>query len=240
MTQAQNFETVSCTHEDRVLRGRLYRPLSSGPHPGVLVVHTAFGLGGHIPQIAERLAAQGYAALAVDMYGDGAYSEDERIIGELVRPVWGNSPVLRGQMQAWLDLLRADTAVIPDRIAAIGYCFGGQCVLELARGGGDVRAVVSFHGILTTAQPAERGAIRATMAVHTGARDPHAPVSDVAALRAELTAAEANWHIAEYGNAYHAFTDPEARSPQTGRAYDALADHVSWASTLSLLAATLR
>jgi dienelactone hydrolase len=240
MKQTQNFEAVSCAHEDRVLRGRLYRPLSSGPHPGVLVVHTAFGLGGHIPQIAERLAAQGYTALAVDMYGDGAYSEDEQIIAELVRPIWGNAPVLRRRMQAWLDVLRGDATVIPDRIAAIGFCFGGQCVLELARSGGDVRAVVSFHGILTTAQPAERGAIRAKVAVHTGARDPHASAADVSALRAELTTAKADWHIAEYGNAYHAFTDPEARSPQTGRAYDALADQVSWVSTLGLLAATLR
>jgi dienelactone hydrolase len=206
----------------------------------VLVVHTAFGLGEHMRGVIRSLAAEGYVALAVDMFGEGAYSEDTAVVAELVKPVWGNAARLRARMGAWLAVLRGRNEVIADHIAAIGYCFGGQCVLEFARGGADVRAVVSYHGILSTNAPAQRGAVRAHVSVYTGALDPHAPAADVAALRAELTAAEADWQITEFGSAYHAFTDPEAASPQTGRAYDPLAHQLSWAGTLALFDQTLR
>jgi len=235
-----DFERVSCLHEGIGLEGLLARPTGVGPHPAVLVVHTAFGLGGHIPGIARKLAEQGYVALAVDMYGGGAYSEDPKVVGGFVMPLWGNAARLRSRMGAWLELLKARADVLPGRIAAIGYCFGGQCVLELARGGGDVKAVVSFHGILTTDTPAIAGEVRAKVAVHTGARDPHAPREHVDALRAEMHAAGADWQIAEYGEAWHAFTDPAACTPETGRAYDATADQVSWAATLALLSAELK
>src|SRR5690606_26666587 len=129
------------------LHGELALPAGSGPHPGVLVVHNAFGLGWQPREVAARLAEEGYAALAVDMYGKGVYSEDSAIVGEFVKPLWGNAGRLRARMAAWLDVLRTRPEVAPDRIAAIGYCFGGQCVLELARGGADVQAVASFHGI---------------------------------------------------------------------------------------------
>lgn len=234
------FLPIDCRHEGLVLRGRMVVPAGAGPHPAVLVVPTAFGLGGHIPAIADRLAAAGYAALAVDMYGDGVFTRDSQEIAGLVAPLWGNAARLRSRMGAWLGVLRAHAEVDPARIAAIGYCFGGQCVLELARGGADLRAVVSFHGILTTEAPAEKGAVRAHVAVHTGALDPHVPPAHVAALRGELIAAGADWQIAEYGGAYHAFTDPEAATPETGRAYHALADRLSWTSTLTLLEATLK
>lgn len=233
-------ETIVCKHEGIALRGELALPETPGPHPAVLVVHTAFGLGEHMRGVIRELAAEGYAALAVDMFGDGAYSEDEAVVGGMVAPVWGNAPRLRARMSAWHDLLRGRSDVIADRIAAIGYCFGGQCVLEFARGGADVKAVVSYHGILTTNTPAQPGAIRAHVSVYTGALDPHAPPADVAALRTELTAAEADWQITEFGGAYHAFTDPEAASPERGRAYDPLAHRLSWAGTLALFEQKLR
>jgi dienelactone hydrolase len=233
-------QEVCCQHEDLVLKGKIALPAERGPHPAVLVVHTAFGLGGHIPLIVERLAAQGFVALAVDMFGGGAYSEDPQAIAQLVKPLWGNADRLRSRMDAWLALLRNRPEVVSDRIAAIGYCFGGQCVLELARSGADVRAVVSFHGILTTERPAARGQVRAHVSVHTGALDPHAPTAHVEALRAELGAAGAEWQITEYGNAYHAFTDPAAQSPEIGRSYNALADQISWSNTLGLLSAMLK
>lgn len=233
-------EIVICEHEALALRGELATPSGPGPHPAVLVVHNAFGLGTHMRQVIQDLAAEGYVALAVDMYGDGAYSEDESVVGGLVAPLWGNSERLRARMGAWHDVLKARPEVAPDRIAALGYCFGGMCVLEFARGGGDVRAVVSYHGILTTAAPAAKGVVTAHVAVHTGGRDPHVPAADVAALRAELIDAEADWQIAEYAHAYHAFTDPAADDPKNGRAYDALADRLSWASTLALLDLKLR
>ena len=233
-------ETVICTHEGLALRGELALPASSGPHPAVLVVHNAFGLGEHMRQVARDLAAEGYVALAVDMYGDAAYSEDEAVVGGLVAPLWGNSERLRARMAAWHEALCARPEVAADRTAAIGYCFGGMCVLEFARGGANVHAVVSYHGILTTAAPAAPGAVKAHVAVHTGGCDPHVPAADVAALRAEMIAAGADWQISEYANAYHAFTDPAANAPEKGRAYDPLADRLSWASTLALLDLKLR
>lgn len=234
------FETIVCEHEGLALQGQLAVPVGSGPHPAVLVVHTAFGLGEHMRDVIRQLAAEGYVALAVDMYGEGVYSEDEAVVGGFVRPLWGNTERLRARMGAWHDVLKARSEVEADRIAAIGYCFGGMCVLEFARGGADVRAVVSYHGILTTGAPAARGAVKAHVSVYTGGLDPHAPAADVAALRAELTAAEADWQITEFANAYHAFTDPEAAAPEKGRAYDPLAHQLSWAGTLALLKLKLK
>jgi dienelactone hydrolase len=233
-------ERVTCEHEGINLRGELAVPRATGPHPAVLVVHTAFGLGEQMRGVIRSLATEGYVALAVDMFGEGAYSEDTTVVAELVRPVWGNSSRLRERMAAWLSLLQARDEVQADRIAAIGYCFGGQCVLEFARGGADIRAVISYHGILSTSAPARPGAVRAHVGIYTGARDPHAPRSDVDALRSELTAAGADWQITEFGNAYHAFTDPKAASPQQGRAYDRLAHELSWAGTLALFDQKLR
>lgn len=234
------FETVVCWHEAKALTGLLAVPEAPGPHPGVLVVHNAFGLGEHMRDVIRDLASEGYAALAVDMYGGSAYREDETEVAGLVGPLWGNAERLRARMQAWHDTLCARPEVIADRVAAIGYCFGGMCVLEFARGGADLRAVVSYHGILSTSAPAAPGAVRAYVAVYTGGRDPHVPADHVAALRAELVAAGADWQITEFANACHAFTDPAANSPERGRAYDRLADRLSWAGTLALFEERLR
>lgn len=235
------FETVVCRHEGLELTGLLAVPATRGPHPGVLVVHNAFGLGEHMRDVIRDLAAAGYAALAVDMYGGGAYSEDENAVAGLVAPLWGNSERLRARMGAWHDALRIRREVIADRVAAIGYCFGGMCVLEYARDGADLRAVVSYHGILSTSAPARSGAVRAHVAVYTGGRDPHVPADHVAALRAELAAAgTTDWQITEFANACHAFTDPAANAPDKGRAYDRLADRLSWAGTLALFEERLR
>lgn len=221
-------------HEGTTLEGRIAAPDGPGPHPTVLVFPTAFGLGDQIRDVAQRLAAKGYFALAADMFGHGLYSEDQRVIGEVIEPLWGTE-LLRSRVVAWLGYLRERSAVAVDRIAAIGYCFGGQCVLELARSGADVKVFVSFHGILATSNPARPGTIRGQVAVYTGGKDPHVPRAHVDALRDELTAAGADWNITEFANAYHAFTDPEADTPDTGREYDMVADRVSWAGMQALL-----
>lgn len=226
---------VTCQHEGLDLRGAVAIPPAPGPHPAVLVVHTAFGLGEHMRAVARGLAEKGYLALAVDMFGEGAYSEDHMVIAELVKPLWSNSQRLRARMAAWLAVLRARDDVARDRVAALGYCFGGQCVLELARSGADVRLVVSYHGILDTDHRAEPDAIRAHVAVFNGALDPNVPPAHIDALRAELTAGGSDWQITEFGKTYHAFTDPRAATPQTGRQYDPLADEISWENTLTLL-----
>ena len=234
-----DLQTVTIVHEGTTLVGEVATPDGPGPYPGVIVFPSAFGLGGQMRNVARRLAAQGYLALAVDLLGDGLYSRDQQVVRQVIGPLWGTE-LLRSRVVAWFEYLKKSSLVAADRIAAIGYCFGGQSVLELARSGADLKAFVSFHGILTTSMPARPGTIRGQVVVYTGGKDPHVPRAHVEALRDELIAAGANFHITEFANSCHAFTDPEAATPQTGSAYDPLADRVSWAGTLALLEAVLQ
>jgi dienelactone hydrolase len=231
---------INCEHEGTGLAGLMALPATPGPHPAVMVMHNAFGLGKQVREAIVRLAQEGYVAVATDMYGGGAYSENHTLIAELVRPLWADPDFLRARVVAWYELLKAQEEIDDSRLAAIGYCFGGQCVLELARSGADVKAVVSFHGLLSAARPARPGSVKAQVTVYTGAKDPHAPSDHVNALREEMTAAGARWQVTEFGEAYHAFTDPDADTPHTGRAYDVLADRVSWAGALALLDSVLK
>jgi dienelactone hydrolase len=149
---------------------------------------------------------------------------------------------LRGRALAGLEALKARPEVDGARIGAIGFCFGGQCVLEVARSGADVKSVVSFHGLLTTDLPAKPGAVKAKVLVLTGARDPWAPWEHVERLREELVAAGADWQITLYGEGYHAFTDSHAAelADIPGLRYDSLLDKLSWNSALAMLDSTLR
>jgi dienelactone hydrolase len=231
---------IICHHEGAVLEGQMAVPDAPGPHPAVMVMHNAYGLGPHMRDVACRLAGEGYVALATDMYGGGVHHEDPKVAGSSIKLLWDNPDFLRSRVVAWYDLLKARAEVDAVRVAAIGYCFGGQCVLELARSGADAKAVISYHGLLTTARPAATGEVKGQVAIFTGAKDPYAPHDHVDAFRGEMIAAGARWQITEFGEAYHAFTDPGCdRIAVSGVAYDPLADKVSWAGTLALLRAIL-
>jgi dienelactone hydrolase len=223
------------------LRGVLALPEGDGPHPAVLVIHDALGLGELARERAAALADLGYVALAGDMYGGGVVCETSAEAGTHMAPLDADPAKLRARAGAGLAALAARAEVDPGRIAAIGFCFGGQCALELARTGADLKAVVSFHGLLTTHRPAAPGAIRGEVAVFTGSKDPFAPPAHIAALRDEMTAAGARWQLTEYGEGYHAFTDARAAAKvrRDGLRYDPLLDALSWSSTLTLLNATL-
>ena len=223
-------------HEGAELHGQLAMPAGPGPHPAVLVMHNALGLGHHMTDVARRLAEQGYIALASDMYGGGVVHKDSAGSATSIVPLMRNPALLRARIVSWFEHMKTLPGVDAARTGAIGYCFGGQCVLELARSGADAKAVVSYHGLLTTAQKAAPGGVKAFVAAYTGARDPYAPYDQVQALREELIAGGAHWQITEFGEVYHAFTDPEAdKQPVPGLAYNPLADKVSWAGTLALL-----
>jgi dienelactone hydrolase len=193
-----------------------------------------------VRESARLLAQEGYLALATDMYGDGIFHEDPSGAGASLGPLWKDPQLLRSRVVAWYEWLKQRPEVAADRIAAIGYCFGGQCVLELARSGADVKAVVSYHGILTTAMPAKAGIVGAHVAVYTGADDPYAPRKHVEDFQDEMQEAGARWQIMNFGRCCHAFTDTHIRSDLPGLAYDPIADKVSWAGTLALLNAVLR
>ncbi|HEY3696852.1 dienelactone hydrolase family protein [Phenylobacterium sp.] len=234
--------TIDYGHDGHALQGQLATPAVGGPHPAVLVMHDARGLGELVRRRAQALAELGYVALAADMYGGGVFHADAPQGGTLMHALHDEPGRLRGRVLAGFEALKAQPGVDPARIGAIGFCFGGQCVLELARSGADVKSVVSFHGLLTSALPARPGAVKAKVLVLTGARDPYAPPDHVDGLREEMTRAGADWQVTVYGEGWHAFTDPSASEMTNipGVRYDPLLDKLSWAQAMAMLEATLR
>lgn len=222
---------------DAVMRGYLaFDDTKAGRRPGVLVFHEGLGLGEFAMERARRLAELGYVALAADMFGDRRNARNLTEVARLVGELRGAPETLRGRGRAALATLAAMKQVDPGRLAAIGFCFGGSVVLELARDGADLKAAVSFHGVLTTSAPALPGRVKASVLVLTGADDPLAPPEQVAAFEAEMRAAEVrDWQLIAYGNTLHGFTNPAADGSMLRTAlYSARADRRSWASMRGL------
>ena len=233
--------SVSCNHEGVELKGLVAAPSTAGAHPAVLVMHTALGIGKQMQRQVRRLAQMGYLAVATDMYGGGASYINPAGAGSAFSQLRENPQLLRARTVAWHALVCGMANVERTRVAAIGYCFGGHCALELARSGADVKVVVSFHGLLNTSMPALPRAIQGIVAVYTGAEDPYAPEQDVQAFRQEMVVAEARWQVTVFGGVAHSFTDPDAAMMnRPGIAYDALADRTSWTGALTLLETQLR
>lgn len=236
-------QPVEIEHEGVLLRGFAAVPDGAGSFPAVLVMHNALGLGEQVRESARRLAALGYLAVATDMYGAEADIGSEESAGKAFQALVVDAPErLRARVVAWRDAVAARSDVDAARLAAIGYCFGGQCVLELARSGAEVKAVVSYHGLLGTHAPAAEGAVKGQVVVYCGAQDPYAPIEHVTALRKEMEAAGASYQVTVFGDAAHAFTDKDAatRAARPGIRYHALSDKVSWAGTVALLEAVLK
>jgi dienelactone hydrolase len=224
-------DTVTC-------RGLVaYDDTASGKRPGVLVFHEGLGLGEHIIERARRVAKLGYVALAADMFGDRRQARDPEDMGRLVGDLRNDPTKLRARGRAALATLASLPQVDAGRLCAIGFCFGGSVVLELARAGADLKGVVSFHGVLATKAPALPGKVKARVLVLTGANDPLAPAEHVAALENEMHAAGVrDWQVIRYGNTQHAFTNPAADgSFLSGTLYNEQSDRRSWAAMTSFL-----
>ena len=223
-------------HGGVTLNGQLRLLSGSGPHPAVLVMHNALGIGPAVFAAAERLNALGYAAVVTDMYGGGIKPGDAQASAGAFDLISKSPETIRARAVAWFDAVAAHPAIDSRRIAAIGYCFGGRCALELARSGADVRIAISFHGLLTTHAPAATGVIKGDVIAYCGSNDPYAPLADVDALRDEMEAAAARYQITTFGGVEHGFTDLSADGmSRPGIKYDARADAVSWAGTLEAL-----
>lgn len=222
--------TVEYRQGDTVLEGFLaYDDAVEGRRPGVLIVHQWMGLTDYERSRAEQLAALGYVAFAADVYGRGVRPADTGEAGKLSSTYKQDRALLRARVAAGLQALRANELVDPERVAAIGYCFGGTAVLELARSGADVAGVVSFHGGLDSPNPADGRNIKAKVLVLHGADDPFESAEDIAAFQQELRAAGVDWQMVYYSGAVHAFTQPQAGDdPSRGAAYDQRADRRSW------------
>jgi dienelactone hydrolase len=214
-----------------------YDDTVSGKRPGVLVFHEGLGLGEHIIERARRVAKLGYVALAADMFGDRRQARDPEDMRGLVGDLRNEPTKLRARGRAALATLASLPQVDAGRLCAIGFCFGGSVVLELARDGADLKAVVSFHGVLATKAPALPGKVKASVLVLTGASDPLAPADHVATLENEMRAAGVrDWQVITYGNTQHAFTNPAADgSFLSGTLYNAQSDRRSWAAMTNFL-----
>jgi dienelactone hydrolase len=221
-----------------ILRGVVaYDDSARGKRPGVLVFHEGLGLGEHIIGRAQRIAKLGYVALAADMFGDRRQARDLEDMRGLVGDLRNEPTKLRARGRAALAALASLPQVDTERLCAIGFCFGGSVVLELARDGADLKAVVSFHGVLATKAPALQGKVKASVLVLTGANDPLAPPDHVAAFENEMRAAGVrDWQVITYGNTHHAFTNPAADgSFLAGTLYNEQSDRRSWAAMKSFL-----
>ena len=230
---ALHTEAVAYKQGGVELEGYLaYDDAVKGPRPGVFVVHEWWGHGPYVRRRAEQLAKLGYIAFAADMYGKGVYAKDHEEAGKLSGAYRSDRELMRARALAGLEILRKNPLADPKRLAAIGYCFGGTTVLELARAGTDLAGVVSFHGGLDTPNPKATAGVKAKVLALIGADDGFISAA-IPAFEEEMRNAKADWQLVVYGGAVHSFTVNEAgNDPSTGMAYNADADRRSWQAML--------
>jgi len=223
-------ETVEYRQDGTLLEGYLaYDDSFQGKRPGVLVIHEWDGLGDYVKKRAAQLAELGYVAFAADIYGKGVRPKTVEESAAEAGKYKADRALLRARALAGLDVLKKNPKVDPHRIAAIGYCFGGTAVLELARSGADLSGVVSFHGGLDAPNPDDARNIRCKLLVLHGADDPLSPPDQIAAFENSLRKAGVDWQMILYGGAVHGFTNPEhGTDPSKGVAYNEKADRRSW------------
>jgi dienelactone hydrolase len=224
-------QPLAYAHGDVTLTGWLARPQGT-PRAAILVLPTIANVTAATERRAAMLADRGYLALVADFYGEPV---PEGTAGPLADKLRADTDHYRARLAAALELLRGLPEAKGLRVAAIGYCMGGQAALELAREGHDLFAAVSFHGILATGRAAEPSKLKARLLVCHGDADPLVPREQVIGFWEEMDAAGADWHFHAYSGVKHGFTDPgsDARGvPAIG--YDASADRQSWAAMLSL------
>jgi dienelactone hydrolase len=229
----------SFEHAGTWLEPILVHQPGADPRPLVLIFPTIMGRSELEIGFAKRLVGRGYAAVVADLYGLEHIGKPREECRALMMALLGDRPFLQARLLATLEAARALPEVVAGRVAAIGYCFGGLCALDLARTGADVRGVASFHGLFTPPGNREGTAIRAKVIAFHGWDDPMAPPASVEALGQELTRAGADWQIHAYGGVMHGFTNPSAADPDHGLQYDATADARSWASLELFLAECL-
>lgn len=223
---------VPYEHAGVKLEGYLaYDDAAEGERPAVLVVPEWWGLNDYVKGRARQLAELGYVALAVDMYGKGIVTDDPKQAGKLAGAFYG-SPLMAARAQAGLDQLLAVDGVDAERVAAIGYCFGGTTVQALAVTGAPVAGIVSFHGGLIGPTSAEAAKIKGSVLMLNGGADSFVKPEEITAFKAALEEAETDYIWVDFAGALHAFTNPAADevSSRTGLpvAYDAAADRRSW------------
>lgn len=221
--QAQTFEYVD---GDTTCIGYLAIPDSDTPKPCVLIVHDWSGCNQFAKQKAQELASMGYIGFAIDMYGNGALGETIEEKQALMNPLIEDRNLLATRVNSALQAISSQEEVDTNNIAAIGYCFGGLCALDLARSGAEVKGVVSFHGLLN--KPDYETDIKAKVLVLHGYDDPMVSPEQVGQFADEMTKKNVDWQIHIYGHAKHAFANPNANNQDLGTVYNEKADKRSW------------
>jgi len=209
---------------------------AESPKPLVLVVHDWSGRRDFACKAAERVAGMGYVGMAVDMYGKGVFGSDGdvELNSSLMDPFASDRAMLRDRIAAALEAGRNLSQVDASKVAAMGYCFGGMCVLELARSGADVAGVISIHGIFSPGDIPNKEIKAKILCLH-GHEDPMVPPDQVLAFETEMTKAGADWQVHAYGNTMHAFTNPAANNPDFGTMYDEVAERRTYQALANFL-----
>jgi dienelactone hydrolase len=234
-------ETIEYKQGDATLAGYMaYDDSIKGPRPGVLIVHQWKGLTEYEQKRAEMLAKLGYVAFCVDIYGKGVRPTTPQDAGAEAGKYKRNRALLRERVNAGLETFRKQSVLDPKRIAAIGYCFGGTTVIELARSGADLAGVVSFHGGLDSPKPEDGRNIKCKVLACHGADDPFVPAKDLEAFESEMRDSGADWRLIKYGGAVHSFTDWNADGSMKGAKYDEKADQRSWEDMKAFFAECLK
>ncbi|MCC7527201.1 MAG: dienelactone hydrolase family protein [Candidatus Melainabacteria bacterium] len=205
-----------------------YDDLKSGRRPCVIICHAWAGQAEVDRQTAERLAKLGYVGFAADLYGKGMRGDPTGDNTHLMQPLLDDRGELKTRLLATIDAAKRHPVVDTSRIAAIGFCFGGLCVLDLARCGADVKGVVSFHGIFYPPNLGTQQEIKAKTLILHGWDDPMATPDQVVEVAREFSNAKADWQIHGYGGTMHAFTAPLANAPEKGILYSETAAKRSW------------
>ncbi len=236
---------VSYSADGTTLKGWIaYDDAVKGKRPAVLVVHEWWGHNAYARKRANMLAELGYVALAVDMYGDGKQALHPDDAGKFAGEVAKNKPMAKARFEAAMKLLREQRNVDSGKLAAIGYCFGGSVVLNMAREGEDLKGVASFHGGLGTDSPAQAGHVKAQVRSFTGADDKMISAAQVDGFKQEMEKAGVSYKAVVYPGAMHSFTNPDAdeygKKFNLPLAYNAAADKDSWAQLQVFLAEVLK
>jgi dienelactone hydrolase len=222
-------ENIVYQDDNVILEGYLALPEKLAPkNPAVLVVHDWSGRNEFAVKKAEKLAELGYIAFAVDMYGKDKRGQTKEEKSALMQPLMADRLLLQKRILAAFTTVKKLANVDTNRIGAIGFCFGGLCALDLARSGAEVKAVVSFHGLLHAPENIPSHSIKANILALHGYDDPMGTPETVIAFCNEMTLAKANWQLDMYGNTVHAFTNPQANDPDFGTVYNKQADNRSW------------
>lgn len=207
----------------------------TGRRPTVLINHTWVGRDDFVAGKAKKLAALGYVGFAVDMYGKGVLGSSPEENMKLMQPFMADRAMLQQRMKAALAAVKLMPWVDGSKIAAIGFCFGGLCSLDLARTGVDIKGVVSFHGLLVPPGNTQGNTIKAKILALHGNDDPLVPAEQVLAFEQEMTDAGADWQLHAYGNTMHGFTNPLANDPVFGAVYQPDSDRRSWIAMQNFL-----